>query len=482
MTHWDEEGESGMTSHVDNPLEVLARYSFGRVADAVRYEGNRVSLLRDGTEAFPAQLAAIAAARQFVLLENYILTDDPLGRSFADALAAAAARGVRCRVLYDWLGCTGRTPARFWRSLRAAGVEVRVYNPPRWGHLLIWGNRDHRKLLCVDGDVAFTGGLCLGQEWAGDPARGIPPWRDTAVEIRGPAARGLISTFTDSWRASGGRIDETELALPAVPGPGGDVALWVVPGRPDGMGLYRLELLMAELVERTLWLADAYFVATTAYVKALAGAARAGVDVRLLVPGVSNERVVQALSRASYRPLLEAGVRVFEWNGPMMHAKTAVADGTWSRVGSSNSNLASWMSNRELDVVVCDAELAARMEAMYEQDLANSTEIVLRSGRVRPAAPVPRRTAGRAGRLLAGAVGLGSAVGATLSRHRPLDASEARPIAAAGIALLALTALAFWVPALIAYPLAIAVFWVAVALLGRAWRLYRDGDEKADKA
>jgi len=463
-----------MRPKADTPLEILGRYSFGRVADAIRYEGNAVSLLRDGTEAFPAQLEAIAAAKHFVLLENYILQDDPLGRSFADALATAAARGVRCRVLYDWLGCAWRTPAGFWRSLRAAGVEVRVYNPPRWGHLLIWGNRDHRKLLCVDGEVAVTGGLCLGQQWAGEPALGIPPWRDTAIEIRGPAATGLISTFADSWRASGGRFDPSEL-VPCDPvRAGGDIALWVLPGRPDGMGLYRLEQLMAELVERSLWLSDAYFVATTAYVRALAGAARAGIDVRLLVPGVSNERVVQALSRAAYRPLLEAGVRVFEWNGPMMHAKTAVADGSWSRVGSSNSNLASWMTNRELDVVIGDAGLAAQMEAMYEQDLANSTEIVLRSGRVRPSAPVPRRSAGRAGRLLAGAVGLGSVVGATLSRHRPLDASEARAIGAAGVSLLAVAVLAVWVPALIAYPLALAAFWVAVALLGRAWRLYRE--------
>jgi len=466
-----------MRPKADTPLDLLGRASFGRVADAIRYEGNAVRLLRDGTDAFPAQLAAIAAAKHFVLLENYILQDDPVGRSFADALVAAAARGVRCRVIYDWLGCTGRTPAGFWRSLRAAGIDVRVYNPPRWGHLLIWGNRDHRKLLCVDGELAVTGGLCLGQQWAGEPARGIPPWRDTAIEIRGPAAAGLIATFVDSWRASGGQLDESDLARRDPAAPGGDVALWVVPGRPDGMGLYRLEQLMAELVERSLWLSDAYFVATTGYVRALAGAARAGVDVRLLVPGVSNERVVQALSRAAYRPLLEAGVRVFEWNGPMMHAKTAVADGGWSRIGSSNSNLASWMSNRELDVVVGDAGLAEQMEAMYEQDLGNSTEIVLRAGRVRASAPGPRRAVRRASRLLAGAVGLGSSVGATLSRHRPLDASEARAIGAGGLSLLAIAALAVWVPALIAYPLALASFWVAAALLGRAWRLYRQDPE-----
>jgi cardiolipin synthase len=460
----------------DNPLDVLARRSFGRLADAVRYENNKVAVLRDGPEAYPAWLAAIAAAERFVLLENYIIRDDPVGRSFAEALAAAARRGVRCRVLYDWLGCATRASGRFWQALRRAGVEVLVYNPPRLDQPLLWGNRDHRKLLCVDGEVAFTGGLCIGRQWMGDPKRGIAPWRDTAVEIRGPAAAGLAQAFAESWRAAGGRLAESDLPAPEAAAKRGDVGLWVLPGLPEGMGLYRLGQLVADLVERSLWLADAYFVATTGYVRALSGAARAGIDVRLLVPGASDNPVVQTLSRAAYRPLLEAGVRVFEWNGPMMHAKTAVADGCWSRIGSSNSNLASWMTNRELDVVAFDRELAARMEAMYEQDLAFSTEIVLRSGRMRPSGEkaAARRRSGKAGRLLAGAVGLGSAVGATLSRHRLIDASEARVIGIAGIALLAIAAVAVAAPDLVAYPLAAAAAWISGVLLVRAWRLYRD--------
>lgn len=459
---------------MEQPLDILARLSFGRVADAIRYEGNAVFLQRDGTEAFPVWLDAIAKAERSVLFENYIIRDDAVGRSFAEALSAAAARGVRCRLLYDWLGCVQRTPGRFWRRLAAAGVEVRSYNPPRIGNPLILGNRDHRKLLCVDGAVAFTGGLCVGREWVGRPERNIPPWRDTAIEIRGPGAGGLAATFADSWRAAGGQFGEEEFP-PEETGPGGDVGVWVVPGRPEGMGLYRLEQLVADLVQRSLWLADAYFVATTGYVRALTGAAQAGADVRLLVPGATDNLVVRALSRAAYRPLLEAGVRIFEWNGPMMHAKTAVADGCWSRIGSSNSNLASWATNRELDVVIQDTGLAAQMEAMYETDLGESTEIVLRSGRVRPSeghARPSRRSA--SSRLLAGAVGLGSAVGATLSRHRTLDASEARVIGLAGGLLLLVAALGLTMPGLLAYPLGAAAAWVAGVLLTRAWRLYRD--------
>jgi cardiolipin synthase len=379
-------------------------------------------------------------------------------------------------VLYDWLGCVTRASGRFWRSLRAAGVEVLVYNPPRLDQPLLWGNRDHRKLLCVDGDVAFTGGLCIGRQWMGDARRGVAPWRDTAIEIRGPAAAGLGRAFAESWRASGGFLAESELPAPEATAKRGEVGLWVLPGQPEGMGLYRLGQLVADLVERSLWLADAYFVATTGYVRALSGAARAGVDVRLLVPGSSDNAVVQTLSRAAYRPLLEAGVRVFEWNGPMMHAKTAVADGCWSRIGSSNSNLASWVTNRELDVVAFDRKLAAQMEAMYEQDLAYSTEIVLRSGRVRPSGEkaASARRSGKTGRLLAGAVGLGSAVGATLSRHRLIDASEARVIGVAGLVLLAIALAALVTPGAVAYPLAVAAAWISGVLLVRAWRLYRD--------
>jgi cardiolipin synthase len=464
----------------NRPLEALASSSFCRVADARQFDGNAVRLLRDGPENYPAWLSAIARAERTVHLENYILQEDDIGQAFAGALADAVGRGVRCRVLYDWVGCRTRTSPDFWRAMRAAGVELRCYNPPQLANPLLLASRDHRKVLSVDSRVGFTGGLCIGHDWAGDPRLDIPPWRDTAIEIRGPGAAYLSWAFADSWRTAGPPIPPEELPQPREIAPAGNIGLWVIAGRPDSMGLYRLEQLVAEIVERSLWLADAYFVATTGYVRALTGAARAGVDVRLLVPSSSNFRLVQAMSRAAYRPLLEAGVRVFEWNGPMMHAKTAVADGCWSRVGSSNSNLASWITNRELDVTIQDAGFAQEMEAMYENDLGNATEVVLESGRVRSSNPIGvestryrGRRPGSAGRLLAGAVGLGSVVGATLARHRVLGTSEARNIAIGGLLLSILALTALVLPRLIAYPVGAIAAWTAAALLAHAWRLRR---------
>jgi cardiolipin synthase len=458
----------------------LANSSFSRVADARQFDGNAVRLLCDGPENFPVWLDAIAAAQRTVHIENYIFADDGTGRTFAEALIAAARRGVRCRVIYDWLGCRARASSRFWRRLTAAGVEVRCYNPPQFVNPLVLGSRDHRKVLSIDGVVGYTGGLCIGDDWVGNPTRDIAPWRDTAVEVRGPAAAYLALAFADSWATTGAPIPEADLPRPEDIAKAGEASLWVIAGKPDSLGLYRLEQLVAEIVQRSLWLADAYFVATTGYVRALTGAAQAGIDVRLLVPSASDMPAVQAISRSAYRPLLEAGVRVFEWNGPMMHAKTAVADGCWSRVGSSNSNLASWVTNRELDVTIHDTAFAAEMEAMFERDLENSTEVVLEEGRVRPIkrrarSRGPRRwhpRPGSAGRFLAGAVGFGSAVGATIARHRLLGAAESRIMAPAGLVLLAFALIAFFSPSAIAYPIGAVAAWIAVVLLTRAWRVY----------
>ncbi len=469
-------------------LDALASSSFCRVADAKQFNGNDVRLLRDGPENYPVWLKAIAQAERTVHLENYLLQDDDVGRAFAQALADAVRRGVKCRVLYDWLGCRMKAPRRFWAAMRAAGIEVRCYNPPQAGNPLHWISRNHRKVLCIDSRVGFTGGLCIGNDWAGRPGRGIPPWRDTAIEIRGPAAAYLAVAFADSWMTAGPAIPPAELPSPEQSAAAGNMGLWVIAGVPDSMGLYRLEQLVALIVERSLWLADAYFVATTGYVRALTGAAQAGIDVRLLVPSASNLPVVRAISRSAYRPLLEAGVRVFEWNGPMMHAKTAVADGCWSRVGSSNSNLASWITNRELDVTVHDTGLAREMEAMYEKDLENATEVLLRSGHVRTT-PFSQSAGSRyrghrpgsAGRLFAGAVGFGSAIGATLARHRVLGPSEFRIIAIAGQLLLALAAVALLLPRLLAYPIGLVAAWIGITLLVRARRLGKaEGRPKGD--
>ena len=468
-------------------LNALASSSFCRVADAKQFDGNSVRLLRDGPENYPAWLSAIAAAERTVHFENYLFREDDVGQAFADALADAVRRGVKCRVLYDWLGCHTKTSSRFWNAMRASGIEVRCYNPPQVGNPLLWVSRNHRKVICVDSRVGFTGGLCIGQDWAGRPGLGIPPWRDTAIEIKGPAAADLSLAFADSWSTAGSAIPSEDLPPPEDIAAAGKMGLWVIAGHPDSMGLYRLEQLVAAIVERSLWLADAYFVATTGYVRALTGAAEAGVDVRLLVPSSGNLPIVRAISRSAYHPLLEAGVRVFEWNGPMMHAKTAVADGCWSRVGSSNSNLASWVTNRELDVTIHDTHFAREMEAMYERDLENATEVVLQSGRIRPTRPVESdavryrgRQPGSAGRLLAGAVGFGSAVGATLARHRAVGASESRIIAIAGMLSLVLAAVALLLPRLTSFPIGIFAIWIGIMLLMRAHRL-RKSDRDPDR-
>ena len=237
------------------------------------------------------------------------------------------------------------------------------------------------------------------------------------------------------------------------------------------MGLYRFDQLIAALARESLWLTDAYFVGTTAYVQALIDAARDGVDVRLLVPGSSDIPVAKALSRAGYRPLLEAGIRVFEWNGPMLHAKTAVADGRWARIGSSNLNLASWAGNWELDVAVEDARFAGEMQAMFEADLKGATEIVLDVDRVHSAGPRPRPRRGSPGRLAAGAVGLGSAVGAAITDNRVLGPAEAKVMAVSGTVLVVLAATAIAFPRVVTIPLSVLAAWVAVTLLVRAARL-----------
>jgi cardiolipin synthase len=252
----------------------------------------------------------------------------------------------------------------------------------------------------------------------------------------------------------------------------------VVATVPNTAGMFRVDQLVAALARKTLWLTDAYYAGTTPYVQALRSAAADGVDVRLLVPGVSDIAVLQPLSRAGYRPLLEAGIRVFEWNGSMLHAKTAVADGKWARVGSTNLNLASWLGNRELDVIIEEEPFVRRMEEMYLTDLANSTEVVLDArNRVRapgaPARPHKAAATSSGGRAAAGVMRIGSTVSAAVSNRRVLEPIEAHIALLAGAALAALAFLAFTYPRGIAFPLATIAVWMAAALLFRGLSLLR---------
>lgn len=384
------------------------------------------------------------------------------------------------RLVRDWLGSLGGASHRFWRDLTAAGADVRVFNPPRIGSPLGWLSRDHRKTLTVDGAVAFVSGLCVSKRWLGDPKRGVPAWRDTGVEIRGPAVSFVERAFSEVWAVVGGRIPLEEVsdheAQPTV----GDVPVRVIASTPTSAALFRMDQLIASAAQRSLWLTDAYFVGFAPYVQALCAAAQDGVDVRLLVPSASDLPLVAAFSRAGYRPLIESGVRVFEWNGSMVHAKTAVADGRWARVGSSNLNVASFISNYEIDVALEHEGLAREMEAMYVADLENATEIVLDPkrrvvpNRTKPEAAKaaqagPRGASGRA----VGAVRFAHAVGSVVTRKRSLGFAQSSLMVASGAVFLALTAIAVLWPRVVAFPLGALMAWLGAALVVNGMRLRR---------
>jgi cardiolipin synthase len=464
---WAQENRESLIERADQ--------AFTRAAGAELIPGNRVRILRDAEENYSAWLEAIGSATQSIYFETYIFADDEVGREFVAALAERARCGVRVRVLYDWFG-TPRA-GRLFAPLIAAGALVRRYNPPRLDSPLGWLARDHRKMIAIDGKRGFVSGLCVSSKWRGDPARGIDPWRDTGIDVVGPAVAELERAFADVWDNTGSALAERELtAREAIPA-AGEVSLRVIAGVPNRAGLFRMDQLIASLAHERLWLTDAYFVGIASYVQALRAAARDDVDVRLLVPGASDVPLVARISRAGYRPLLEAGVRVFEWNGSMLHAKTAVADGHWARVGSTNLNIASWLSNCELDVAIEDEGVAREMATMYEQDLAHSTEIVL-GRRYRPRAVSQRveehrrrAPSGSAGRAAAGALSVGNVVGAALANRRRLGPADAALITDIALVLLALAIVAALWPRLLAYPFALIAFWFACAMLFRAARL-----------
>src|SRR5262245_9251019 len=466
----------------------FAEEGFQRIGGGQVVSGNRLRILRDARENYPAWTAAIESARRTIHLEMYIVHDDSTGRCFRDALVGRARAGVTVRVLYDWFGSLRLVGRGFWRPLRAAGGEARVANPPGLDSLLGWASRDHRKLLSVDGSEAFISGLCIGDAWMGDPERGIAPWRDTGVQLVGPAVADAEAAFADAWALAGPPISASELPRREDIPKAGTATLRVIASAPETTELYRMDLLVAVAARERLWLTDAYFMATPPYRQALRSAARDGVDVRLLVPHGSDIEWIANISRTMYRSLLELGVRIFEWNGPMVHAKTAVADGRWTRIGSTNLNLSSWFGNWELDVAVEDEGIAAQMERMYVEDLEHATEIVLtrrhkvrpeRAGHLRERAPAG---SGSSSKVLTDAARVGSVLGAAVRGHRTLGRPEASPLIAVGVVLLALALAAIALPKVVAYGLGAGLMAVAVFVLVKGLRLRFGGSQEEGEA
>jgi cardiolipin synthase len=343
-------------------------------------DGNQVTLLRDGKEAYPAMLEAIAGAREQVLLEMYWFGSDRAGRRFAAALLAARERGVEVALLYDAVGSRDTDPSLF-EELRTGGCTVVEFGP-----LVPWRarfrpegltRRDHRKILVVDGEVGFTGGINVADEWLPKEDGGAG-WRDDMVRVQGPAVRGLVSMQRAAWRRAGGP-------------PLGDTPGFERGGRPHGTDqmvrilgesylrnrrqISRAYVAEIERARERAWVENAYFVPDRRVRRALRRAAQRGVDVRIIVPGVCDVEFVRVASRATWGSLLSRGVRLFEYQRGVLHSKSAVIDGRWSTVGTFNLDYLSLRSNLEVNVAVLDARFGEQMEQSFELDLVDSKEV-----------------------------------------------------------------------------------------------------------
>lgn len=344
-----------------------------------------MTLLRDGPATFGAMLRLIEDATTTVELESYIFRSDEVGHRFAEALTQAVARGVAVRLLLDWIGGRG-TSRHFINDLRENGVKVGVFNPPGLRAWMGLVPRDHRKLLVADGTVGITGGVGVGREWTtGVQKEQRSRWRDTAVKIEGMAARDMVQAFDNMWRRAVGnerRGSHRFLRRPARgahldPATDTPALVGIVEGEPLRLRVSRALQIQAISARRSIWIATAYFTPSPSEVEALNGAARDGVDVRILVPSRNDHPWVSLLARRYYRRLLTNGVRIWEWRGEMMHAKTSVIDGRWVRVGSTDFNPLGVAINYELDAVIEDAVLGQEAEQMFLADLENSREVTL---------------------------------------------------------------------------------------------------------
>lgn len=459
---------------------------FDRVSGTRGLPGNRVQLVLDSREHEPCTLDLIARARTHIHIEHYLAESDAWSDLLLSVLCQRAREGIQVRVLLDFMG-SWRLGRRWGRTLRTAGGELRWFNVPGLGEPLGWVVRNHRKLISIDGTDALMGGWCLSARWRG--SRPDDPWRDTGVLVSGPAVTLADAAFATTWHLTGGSLAPlsptglSPLLTCSDDRCHADVRVRLLAGRPQASPLFALEQLAIASARETIWITDAYPVGTPAWLDSLRRATADGVDVRLLVPGSTDLPLLGMLSRSSYRALLEAGIRVFEWNGGMLHAKSLVIDGYWSRIGSSNSNPASWLGNYELDVVIEDAGFGNMMRSRFMIDLDHATEIVLRADKAVRAVP-PTRVPGQGRKKLISTVKqarLNAKTPLRVSRSVALAVREARALPPSDAGLLALggslgllVMLTGWLlPEWLAGGIALLSGLVSINLLRIAFRRYR---------
>jgi cardiolipin synthase len=347
-------------------------------------EGNSVEILRNGVQIFPSMLAAIRGAQKTINLEFYIYWDGEVGRQFAEALAERARAGVQVKVILDSVGSAAMSQSLI-DFLARNGIDLEWYHPLRWYTLSRINHRTHRKLMVVDGTIGFTGGVGIADVWLGD-ADAKNHWRETVLRVEGPAVIQMQFAFMDNWVKSRGELLTGLDYFPPVEPRGGHLTQVIKSSPSEGSSAVKL-LYIVSIVSaaKSIYISNAYFVPDRDTERALEGAVRRGVDVRVIVPGeYVDVPVVRQASRMQYELLLRRGIRIFEYLPTMMHAKTMVVDGIWSTVGSSNFDDRSFRLNDEVNVNVYDEGIAQQMEAMFFNDLAHCEEITIRKWFRRP--------------------------------------------------------------------------------------------------
>jgi len=378
------------------PTDILERHValVQSIGGSPLVAGNRVTLLIDGPATYDAMFKAIQNANDHINLETFIIEDDEIGRRFSDLLLRKQSEGVQVNLIYDSLGGL-RTPAAFFQRLRDGGVQTLEFNPVnplkvrrKW----LLTHRDHRKILIVDGSVAFTGGVNISRVYSSSSLSGEQhernieeAWRDTHVQIEGPAVVEFQKLFLDTWaREKGPELPKRDYS-PTLKKVGKDLV--EVVGSTSGEQnriTYIMYVSAFICAENFIHLTNSYFVPDKQTIKALKNAARRGVGVKIILPGTSDEATVFYAGRSHYTRLLKSGIKLYERHNTILHAKTAVIDDVWSTVGSTNMDLWSFLRNDEVNAVILGRDFAVEMEALFEKDIANSNQILLEQWKKRP--------------------------------------------------------------------------------------------------
>lgn len=358
--------------------------SMGVLLGPAIVNGNKVEVLLNGDQIFPPMLAAIRSATKTITFETYIYWSESIGQEFADALSERARAGIKVHVLLDWIGSVKMEP-KYLDQMRAAGIEIVRYHQPAWYNIARMNNRTHRKLLIVDGVVGFTGGVGIADQWLGN-AQDPEHWRDTHFRAEGPVVAQMQAVFMDNWIKAKGTVLDHQPYFPAAPAVGSSPAQMFSSSPTNGSeSMHLMYMLAITAAKSTIRLSSAYFVPDDLTIQSIIAAVRRGVRVEIIVPGTRiDSEIVRSASRARWGELLEAGVKMYEYQPTMYHCKVLVVDDYFVSVGSTNFDNRSFRLNDEANLNIYDASFAREQSRIFDEDRRRSREITFQQWRDRP--------------------------------------------------------------------------------------------------